>query len=207
MQQLFSLLSPHIHTHIQCTCTSMYMYMYVHVHAYMHTHTHTHTHTITHTHAHTLTHKHSNTHTRLHTHTHTHSHTLTHTHTHTQLVPHNPHRVSCCGRYFCQPCITEWTLTQQFQCPSCLRLNCSHHSDPSLSQRVLHLPIYCTSRHKGCTWQGLMRDLQVCVCVQVFLGGLRGSKFGVDYLLYKGGPESYHSSYAVIAPPLSYSQF
>ena len=77
------------------------------------------------------------------------------------LVSHNPHRVSCCSRCFCQPCITAWTLAQHVQCPSCLTPNFTHHGDPSLSQRVLHLPIFCTSRHKGCTWQGLMKDLQI----------------------------------------------
>ncbi|CAI8044652.1 TNF receptor-associated factor 4, partial [Geodia barretti] len=77
------------------------------------------------------------------------------------LVPHDPQRVTCCGRHFCHPCISEWMQVQCGQCPLCFRPNTSHHDDPSLAQRILLFHVYCTSRQKGCNWQGTLRDLEV----------------------------------------------
>ncbi|CAI8010559.1 hypothetical protein GBAR_LOCUS6948 [Geodia barretti] len=47
------------------------------------------------------------------------------------------------------------------QCPLCFRPNTSHHEDPSLAQRILLFHVYCTSRQKGCNWQGMLRDLEL----------------------------------------------
>ncbi|CAI8031463.1 TNF receptor-associated factor 4 [Geodia barretti] len=77
------------------------------------------------------------------------------------LVPHDPQRVTCCGHHFCHPCISEWMQVQCSQCPLCFRPNTSHHDDPSLAQRILLFCVYCTSRQKGCNWQGMLQDLEL----------------------------------------------
>ena len=79
-------------------------------------------------------------------------------------VMNDPHLTSCCGRHYCQACITRIQIMAQ-PCPICKKNGFTTLFDRQLRNRISVLNVYCPMESKGCSWQGKYEDLQLHLSV------------------------------------------
>ncbi len=84
----------------------------------------------------------------------------------------NPVLIECCGKLFCEGCLTDWLILQrQKKCPHCQEVNFKFIKDKRMKRVIDSLKIYCPNRSKGCekiTTQGeCNRHIEKCLFVVV----------------------------------------
>lgn len=74
-------------------------------------------------------------------------------------VMNDPHLTSCCGRHYCQACITRIQMMAQ-PCPICKKSGFTTLFDRQLRNRISILRVHCPMEGKGCKWQGKYEELE-----------------------------------------------
>ena len=73
-----------------------------------------------------------------------------------QLVCKDPQQSQCCGKIFCQICVTRLKKTNELsaQCPNCRQCPFEVFADKRSKRSIANLKVFCTRQEKGCDWQG-----------------------------------------------------
>ena len=77
-----------------------------------------------------------------------------------QLVCRDPQQSQCCGKIYCQICVTrlKQSLLNQLQgnaqCPNCRQRPFEVFADKRSKRSIANLKVFCTRKEKGCDWQG-----------------------------------------------------
>ncbi len=86
----------------------------------------------------------------------------------------DPHLVVCCGKHYCESCLTTSFLkTSVKNCPHCRAKGnkFQYVNHKGLKSEISELVIYCPKRDKGCKWEGQLGHLDAH----------QTSKYGCDY--------------------------
>ena len=73
-----------------------------------------------------------------------------------QLVCRDPQQSQCCGKIFCQICVTRLKKTNELsaQCPNCRQCPFEVFADKRSKRSIANLNVFCTRQEKGCDWEG-----------------------------------------------------
>ena len=77
------------------------------------------------------------------------------------LVARKACQANCCGKIFCKGCLEILRqYSDEFNCPNCrTNLNGRYFQDTRGDREICHLQIYCTNKNEGCSWQGILKDI------------------------------------------------
>ena len=75
------------------------------------------------------------------------------------LVLRDPSLTSCCGKHFCQSCISR-IKNEGKPCPLCQEQNYQLMLDKSIIRRVKELKIKCPNSGRGCEWLGELGSIR-----------------------------------------------
>ena len=72
-----------------------------------------------------------------------------------QLVCRDPQQSQCCGKIYCQICVTRLKKCNELaQCPNCRQWLFEVFADKRSKRSIANLKVFCTRKEKGCDWQG-----------------------------------------------------
>lgn len=76
-----------------------------------------------------------------------------------QLTLCEPFLTDCCGRHFCQTCISPIRNNKE-PCPLCQAANFSVMIDQNVKKQVNQLLVHCDNHGDGCVWEGKLGKLE-----------------------------------------------
>ena len=75
------------------------------------------------------------------------------------LVLREPHRVSCCGKAFCEECIGRLKKAKK-RCPTCNATEFTSKLDTNIKASLSSVRVHCSNQKSGCDWVGSLGDLE-----------------------------------------------
>ena len=78
------------------------------------------------------------------------------------LVQKEPYQLTCCGKIFCKSCIDQLIHTNS-RCPNCRADSVKERKyfpDTNAERKIKSLRVCCRNKNNGCTWTGLLRDME-----------------------------------------------
>ena len=90
------------------------------------------------------------------------------------LVLRDPHVVTCCGKTFCEVCITRLKKAKT-RCPTCNAWEFTSEPDDKLRATLDEIRVRCGNGRAGCQWEGRLRDLGAHLNLSPTLSDYRSS--------------------------------
>lgn len=81
-----------------------------------------------------------------------------------------PHLTTCCGKHLSEEAVTKIRERQKGKCPLCKESKWNTVLNKDVQRKVKDLRVFCHYEHKGCRWQGELRDFDnhVVLCSTKF---------------------------------------